>query len=60
MLPPALVDEALFQSAMVLLVLIYHRVSLRFTPCYYELLRWSKYGPALIPEWKYLEVQQRG
>ena len=59
MLHPALVDEALLQSAIVL-ALVGQRVALRFTPCCYELLRWSKFGPALTPEWKYLEVQQRG
>ena len=59
MLHPHLVDEALLQSAMVL-VLVCHRVALRFTPCFYEMLRWSKFAPAMIPEGKYLEAQQRG
>ena len=59
MLPPALVDEALLQSAMVL-VFVCHRVPLRFTPCFYEMLRWSKCAPAMTPEGKYLEAQQRG
>ena len=64
MLHPHLVDEALLQSAMVL-VLVCHRVALRFTgmpdhPCFYEMLRWSKCAPAMPPEGKYLEAQQRG
>ena len=59
MVYPHLVDEALLQSAMVL-ALVCHRVPLRFTPCFYEMLRWSKCAPAMTPEWKYLEAQQRG
>jgi len=64
MLYPALGDEALLQSAMVL-VLVCHRVALRSTgmpdhPCCYEMLRWSKRASAMTSEWKYLEAQQRG
>ena len=46
MLPPSLVDEALFQSATVL-DLVSRRVPLRFTPCCYEMLPWNKFGPAM-------------